>query len=243
MYSKIEKKKRSLNRSYFKLCYGDQPRDPYQCLDYYHEHGERPFVPFGQDEKEIIYNMFVEYQKKNTSDMKFYDQFYTPLKTAKRLAYLIREYGDPLTICDACCGYGSITQFIIAPNYYNRHSIYWFDIYEPNANFCRKTVKWENDSVRIDRYSIDQVTDSFDCIVSNPPFKPLQEFLERVYKSLNSNWYAILLLPRGYMEKERPKALVETINKFDIIQREKMEEKFETTGIMCDIYVVKKKQL
>lgn len=78
--------------------------------------------------------MFTEFQKRSPYDMKLFDQFYTPLKTAKRLVDLIRKYGKPETICDACCGYGSITQFIDPKS--KDYVLTAFDLYEKNVKFA-----------------------------------------------------------------------------------------------------------
>lgn len=241
MFPKIlEKKKYSLNRSYFKLCYWEMPKDPYECMQYYQEHNKRPFSPFGYDQKEIIYSMFCERQKKwGQYDMKSFDQFYTPPKTAKRMVELMRDYGTPKEICDACCGYWSITQFIETPNTVawsnHRFNLFAFDMYKKNSDFVKNTQSW----LVVENQKFQETNWSWDCIISNPPYWPLPEFLERVHKSLKPWWYCVLLVPRWYMGKERPKALMQTIQKFDVLHREQMQESFANTAISCDIYVLR----
>jgi len=54
------------------------------------------------------------------------------------------------------------------------------------------------------------------------------------------NGTAMLLLPRGFVDKDNPKALRETLDKFTIIHREDMEEDFARTAIKAEIVVLEK---
>ena len=46
--------------------------------------------------------------------------------------------------------------------------------------------------------------------------------------------------PKGFMQKQKPKALVEILEKFDVIHQEDMDEEFARTKINAEIVVLKK---
>jgi type I restriction-modification system DNA methylase subunit len=57
--------------------------------------------------------MHDQYFDRNSSDMKHFDQYYTPLKVSKRMAELVNDwFPDVKEILDACCGYGSLATYI-----------------------------------------------------------------------------------------------------------------------------------
>ena len=51
---------------------------------------------------------------------------------------------------------------------------------------------------------------------------------------------SILLLPKSFIDKEKPKALAEVLAQFEVIHREDMQEDFERTKINAEIVVIKK---
>ena len=51
---------------------------------------------------------------------------------------------------------------------------------------------------------------------------------------------AILLIPKGFVDKDKPKALVSILEKFNIVYREEMEEDFARTAIKAEIVVLEK---
>jgi type I restriction-modification system DNA methylase subunit len=57
--------------------------------------------------------MHDQYLDRNSSDMKYFDQYYTPLKVSKRIAELVNDwFPDAHILQDACCGYGSLATYI-----------------------------------------------------------------------------------------------------------------------------------
>ena len=57
---------------------------------------------------------------------------------------------------------------------------------------------------------------------------------------LGDGGLAILLLPKGFIDKDKPKALVEILEKFSVMHREDMEEDFARTAIKAEIVVLEK---
>ncbi len=90
--------------------------------------------------------------------------------------------------------------------------------------------------------SFEDFKGSFDSIISNPPYevKDLTNFLVCLDKILNAGGTAVLLIPNGFVDKERPKAIPEALSKFSIIHREDMDEEFARTKIKAEIIVLSK---
>ena len=100
------KKKFALNNSYFKNRQHNAPSNPFEVLEYYKEHNE---LPYKEEVKEDwFYQCFCEYQKRAGV---LNSQFFTPTRTADRIAEIVFEYAEfDERILDACCGFGQITK-------------------------------------------------------------------------------------------------------------------------------------
>ena len=98
------------------------------------------------------------------------------------------------------------------------------------------------DARTYDFNSEDNFANKYNLIVSNPPYevKYLTKFLEFVDEHLNETGKAVLLIPSGFLDKQRPANLVQVLNKFFIELREPMSEKFERTGTVAEIVVLSK---
>ncbi|MDR0607795.1 MAG: hypothetical protein LBG52_05645 [Candidatus Peribacteria bacterium] len=79
----------------------------------------------------------------------------------------------------------------------------------------------------------------YQLIVSNPPYEDLTAFFEYLYETLLPEGVAVLLLPSGFIDKQRPKNLVKVLNNFAILERRPMEEEFERTGIKAEIIALR----
>jgi hypothetical protein len=79
-------------------------------------------------------------------------------------------------------------------------------------------------------------------IISNPPYEvaELTMFLEWILSVQDSGGISILLIPKGFIQKERPKALVNILQQFSVIEKEDMRESFERTAIKAEIVVLRK---
>ena len=229
MFPKI-KKRFSLNNSYFKNCHTDAPRNPLEVSQYLKEHGE---LPYDREPKEYwLYECFCEYQKRAWV---IRQQFFTPPKTAKRIAELLKQYGhEQNEVLDACCGFGMLSKELVKE---------WFEVRGFDYDYDMKELYEDYTWAKFMDYSIDGYPEiSIKNIVSNPPYdlKDIELFLEKLYNWLDFDGIAVLLVPHWFFEKERPKKLVECLRKFDVIHRENMEEPFERTGMHAQIYIVEK---
>jgi len=227
MFEKI-KKRYALNNSYFKNCRPQDPQTPNECFDYLEQHDELPYNL--EEDENWLEDCFAEYQKRNT-DYKLRGQFFTPPKTAKRMMALLDEYAfkkSPFAL-DMCCGYGVLSKD-------NPFIMKGLDI---DKNLCELYEKYtENEAINIDFMDY---TEKETAVIANPPYtiKLLTAFLNKLSETLEKDGVAVLLLPKGFMEKERPKDTVEVINKFEIIYKEKMEEEFSRTKMCAEIVILK----
>ncbi len=223
-------KRYALNNSYFKNCRPQDPQTPYEVFLYQEQHGELPYKM--ELEEDWIQECFAEYQKRNTS-YKFYEQYFTPQDTADTMASLVDKYADKVYVLDACCGYGALSKEVSKKGFI----VTGFDIDKELCKFYEEFVESEAKHCDFLEYNEKQ-----DIVVSNPPYtiKTLTNFLNWLYNILNDDGIAILLIPKNFIDKERPKATVEAISKFSVLHREDMKEEFARTKVNAEIIVLKK---
>ncbi|MDR3271934.1 MAG: hypothetical protein LBT29_00425, partial [Flavobacteriaceae bacterium] len=235
MFELIPKSKKfALNNSYFKNHRRDiDPANPFEVYEYYKQHGELPYKDNPETNEYWLYDCFVEYQKragvKNS-------QYFTPPKTAERIAELANTYFSVLLyVTDACCGFGMLTKAL--RNKY-KFIVYGFD---NDADMCKLYI--EHAGVICTKNDFTEELDFCDYnIIANPPYETpsLTDFLKWLYCVIYGNGIAILLIPQGFMDKKSPKATAEAINKFTIIHREPMQEPFARTNTRAEIVVLRK---
>lgn len=236
-FDKITRKKLfSLNNSYFKNCNPQtEPSTPLQVMQYFNQHGELPF-DMGSDTENWLYECYVEYQKRAGV---YGSQYFTPPATAKRMAELANDYfnyedGVPYVL-DACCGFGMLTKELkkegfIVSGFDN--NIQLLELYGNYTECLSEHADFMNDHIDL----------SYRNVISNPPYETpaLTKLLEVLYNILLEDGTAILLLPNGFVNKDKPKALVQVLEKFDVIHQEYMDEDFARTKISAEIVVLKK---
>ncbi len=216
------KKKYALNNSYFK---NRRPQDP-----------STPFEVFNW-----LYDCFVEYQKRAGI---FNSQFFTPQNTAEELANIAYGYttDENTRILDACCGFGQITKELFKLGLY-QITAFDFDADLVSLYQCAlPTIRVFNEDFK-DEENIKGVRGSkYDLVVSNPPYevKELTEFLYFLDDVLAEGGIAVLLIPMGFLDKSRPKRLVEILNQFHILNRMPMSEEFARTKIKAEIVELRK---
>ena len=229
------KKRFALNNSYFKNRQFNAPSNPFEVLEYYKEHSELPYDN-GEIKKDWFYECFVEFQKRAGV---YNSQFFTPTKTAERIAEIVYEYAEfDERILDACCGFGQITSALKRKGYGQ------IEAFDNDKKMCYAYFDLTGIDARFFDFTNEDETfaNKYNLIVSNPPYevKELTKFLEFVDEHLNETGKAILLIPSGFLDKQRPANLVRVLNKFFIQLRELMKEKFERTGIFAEIIVLSK---
>lgn len=79
-------------------------------------------------------------------------------------------------------------------------------------------------------------------IIANPPFETAAciLFFDWLTKVQRSGDYAVLLLPHGFIDKQRPKAIQETMRHFLIHYRTSMQEPFARTNCRAEIAVLER---
>ena len=79
-------------------------------------------------------------------------------------------------------------------------------------------------------------------IIANPPFVTAEciSFFDWLIKVQRSGDYAVLLLPYGFIDKQRPKAIQETMRHFIIHSRTPMQEPFARTNCRAEIVVLER---
>ena len=225
------KKKYALNNSYFKFRAYGTPGTPLEIMQYFKEHGDLPFLYSGTN---WLYDCYCEYQKRHGV---YQSQFFTPDSTAQIIAEWAPYFltiKDP--VLDACCGFGQLTTPFVKMGYQNvtgfDYSQDMVNLYELNTN-CKAA-----------QYSIEEYEGKgFSCIVSNPPYEipTLTQFIDKLHKMLTEDGTAILLIPKNTIDKKSPKALAQAIQKFVIVHRQDMKEKFERTAVSAEIVVLEKR--
>lgn len=221
------KKKFALTNSYFKNRQYGMPDTILEIAYYFKEHGELPFAYGGEN---WVYDAMVERQKRNGVHA---SQFLTPDRTAQRIAAIAMEYGNSMTACDVCAGTGQLTKALMGEGI--SVSAIEFD-YE-----LAELLQLLYPTVTRDRFQDVQLS-NIPLVISNPPYEvpELTEFMQWLHVSLDNDGTAILLIPKGFADKERPKAIPEIMNKFFIVHREDMEEDFARTKIKAEIIVLRK---
>lgn len=233
IFEKI-KKKFSLNNSYFKNRKPQDPKDPFEVLEYLKEHNELPYTE--EVSESWFYDCFVEYQKRAGVQN---SQFFTPTLTAEQIAYKTSMYAiETDKILEPCCGFGQITKALISQGF---EDIKAFDNDPKMAETCEY---FHGEHAKIFQadfadYKEDEI--QYDVIVSNPPYeaKDLTEFLAFCIEKLKIDGVAILLIPAGFLYKSRPAKLVQTLNEFAIIDRQPMQEEFAQTKARAELVVLK----
>ena len=79
-------------------------------------------------------------------------------------------------------------------------------------------------------------------VIANPPFEIAEcvSFLQWLSRTQRSGDRAVLLLPYGFIDKQRPKAVQETMRHFIIHHRTPMQEPFARTNYRAEIVILER---
>ncbi|NDV70021.1 ParB/RepB/Spo0J family partition protein [Dysgonomonas sp. 25] len=228
-FKKITGKRFALTNSYFKNKKPGYPSTVLEITQYYKQHGELPFEYTG---KNWLYQTMIERQKRFGVHS---DQYLTPDKTAGQLVELTNNFiPDNNVVLDACCGTGQLTKYLLE----NNLKVIGFDKDREMVEICK--LMYPDAVFHIYDFLKIESKFHFDLIVSNPPYsgKELTSFLKWLSSALTDTGKAIVLIPKDYMTKTRPKRLAEYIGRFNILHKESMTESFHHTTWSSEILIL-----
>ena len=249
-------KRYALTSSYYKHRQMGCPDTLAEIYDYLQQHGELPFRYEGDN---WSYDAMCERQKRPGV---YLSQYLTPDRTARQMAALaVRYFDNDSRIVDACCGTGQLTRALIAEG---GHPSAIIGI-DTNPRSTRRTPVptrlpphpligltldrqpvpiYERLYPPLDAMQMRFEEIDFRCenIIANPPFETAAciLFFDWLTKVQRSGDYAVLLLPHGFIDKQRPKAIQETMRHFLIHYRTSMQEPFARTNCRAEIAVLER---
>ncbi|MDR1348288.1 MAG: hypothetical protein LBJ63_07705 [Prevotellaceae bacterium] len=221
-------KKYALTNSYFKIRYGNMPDTILEIAKYEKEKGELPFRYSGDN---WVYDAFCERQKRKGV---YGSQYLTPDATVDRMLHFAGKYFTDNWVLEPCCGTGQITKELIKDGY----NVTAFDVDYDMVEFCRFMYP----EVPVEKSDFRDVRGKYSQIVANPPYEipELTDFLEWILSVQDSGGMSVLLLPKGFIHKDKPKRLTAILNRFYVLETEDMHENFERTNTKAEITVLKK---
>ena len=194
------------------------------------QHNELPFL-YGGDN--WPYDAMCERQRRKGV---YASQYLTPDRTARQMAALaVRYFDNDSRIVDACCGTGQLTRALILEGVHPS-AILGFDTDAELVDLYARFYP-EAAALRIQFQEID-----FRCenVVANPPFEigECTFFLQWLSRIQRSGDRSVLLLPYGFIDKQRPTSVRETVRHFIIYHRIPMQEPFARTNCRAEIIVL-----
>ena len=159
--------------------------------------------------------------------------------TARRIAALaVRYFENDSRIMDVCCGTGQLTRALIAEGVHPSQ-IVGLEVDRELADFYARLYPVTQTLIGPYR-DID-----FRCenVVANPPFETTEvvDFLSWLAKVQQPGDRSVLLLPHGFIDKQRPKGIQETLRQFKVLYRTPMQERFARTNVIAEIVVLERR--
>ena len=203
-----------------------------EILDYWQQHNDLPFL-YGGDN--WPYDAMCERQRRKGV---YASQYLIPDRTARQMAALaVRYFDNDSRIVDACCGTGQLTRALLLEGVHPS-AILGFDADAELVDLYERLYP-ETNALRMQFREID-----FRCenVIANPPFEITEctSFLQWLSRTQCSGDWAVLLLSYGFIDKQRPKAVQETMRHFIIHYRTPMQEPFARTACRAEIVVVER---
>lgn len=224
----MKTKKYALTNSYFKNKSYGMPDTLLEIAKYNQANDELPFEYTGNN---WVYDAFCERQKRKGV---YNSQYLTPDYTVERMLHFANKYFRGDDVCDACCGTGQITKELLKDKY----NVTAFDVDYEMVELCK--ILYPNLLVFQSDYQ--SLEGSYNQVISNPPYELpiLTEFLQWIDCIQTTGGVSILLIPCGFIYKNKPMKLVEILRKFSIVEIEAMQENFERTKTRAEIVVLRK---
>lgn len=229
----MDKKKFALNNSYFKNRRPGDPDTLAEITTYHKQHGELPFRYEGGN---WPYDTVCERQKRRGVE---HCQYLTPDAAAAEMARLAECFaGEVRHALDACCGTGQITRELLKLGF----TVSAFDI-DPSMTGVHNYLFPQCQAAIADFRWLTGMP--VPLIVFNPPFDRTiaSEFIDWLVASLIPGGRAVLLLPAGFIDKERPKTLAENLSRLKLLDRSTVTVPFVHTKGVFEIVVVEKREV
>ena len=207
-------KRYALANSYFKNRLLIWPDTLCEIHDYLQQHGE---LPFRYDGDNWSYDALCERQKRRGVRL---SQYLTPDATARQIAALaVRYFENDSRIMDVCCGTGQLTRALIAAGVHPSQ-IVGLEVDRELADFYARL------------YPVTQTLIG--------PYRDI-DFLSWLAKGQQPGDRSVLLLPHGFIDKQRPKGIQETLRQFEVLYRTPMQERFARTNVTAEIVVLERR--
>lgn len=166
----------------------------------------------------------------------YLSQYLTPDRTARQMAALaVRYFDNDSRIVDACCGTGQLTRALIAEGVHPS-AIIGFDVDAELVDLYERLYP----TVNAMRMRFEEIDFRCENIIANPPFETAEciSFFDWLNKVQISGDYAVLLLPHGFIDKQRPSILRDVLRGFTVLFRTPMQEPFARTACRAEIVVL-----
>ena len=223
-------KRYALTSSYYKHRQTGWPDALAEIYDYLQQHAELPFRYEGDN---WSYDAMCERQKRPGV---YLSQYLTPDRTARQMAALaVRYFDNDSRIVDACCGTGQLTRALIAEGVHPS-AIIGFDVDAELVDLYERLYP----TVNAMRMRFEEIDFRCENIIANPPFETAEciSFFDWLNKVQISGDYAVLLLPHGFIDKQRPSILRDVLRGFTVLFRTPMQEPFARTACRAEIVVL-----
>jgi predicted RNA methylase len=227
-----KQKKYNLHNSYFKVNKAlNLPDTMLEISQYEKEHGELPFDYSGDN---WMYDAMCERQKYRGVQN---SQYLTPDAVVDRMLHFAGKYFKDTWVLEPCCGTGQITKELSK----NGYSVTAFDNDRELIQLCDLLFE---DDLRVD-FECKNFTEcemQHNQIIANPPYEipVLIEFLKWILDTQTDGGISILLLPKCFIHKDKPKELVKILHQFGVLEIEAACEPFARTNTQAEIVVLKK---
>lgn len=216
--------------TYFRFRHPAWPGTVVEICDYWHQYAELPFNYKGKD---WIYDTLVQYQKRFGV---VNSQTPTPPATALRMAEIaVWAFPHNQPILDACCGTGMLIWALLEKGVHSK-MIFGFDACADMMHiFHIRYLQISHWSCQFQEYNF-----NFPYIISNPPYEVAEctRFLSWLARIQKKGDRAVLLLPKGFIDKKSPHTIAESTSQYIILLREEMIEKFATSTSRAEIIVL-----
>lgn len=225
-------KRYALTNSYYKHRQTGWPDTLAEIYDYLQQHGELPFRYEGDN---WSYDALCERQKRRGV---YLSQYLTPDRTAQQMAALaVRYFDNDSRMVDACCGTGQLTCALIAEGVHPS-AIIGFDVDRELVDIYEQLYP----AIDVMQMRFEDIDFRGENIIANPPFEigECTAFLQWLSRTQHSGNYAVLLLPYGFIDKQRPKTVQETMRHFVVHDRIPMQESFARTNCRAEIVILKR---